>query len=142
MAFLQMIKQSNVIIVFIFSLMIGLEKLLWQRWPGHGNAFFSSDIVFVPNPWIHSPSIAQRYRTNLVVVLLCIMLATGLTVQGELHFSMLGQGLRPKILILIRWGLQALCAAVLQLRGVCEGGNARHAGNSFADAKFACFSLG
>ncbi|CAJ1396794.1 unnamed protein product [Effrenium voratum] len=55
-AFLQMIKQSNVIIVFIFSLMIGLEK----------------------------------YRTNLVVVLLCIMLATGLTVQGELHFSMLG----------------------------------------------------
>eukprot|EP00435_Cladocopium_sp_Y103_P008938 s633_g2.t1 len=54
--FLQMVKQSNVIIVFLLSLLIGLEK----------------------------------FRSNMAIILLCIVIATGFTVNGELRFSLPG----------------------------------------------------
>lgn len=54
--FLQMVKQSNVIIVFFLSLLAGLEQ----------------------------------FRSNLALVLLCIVVATAFTVNGELRFSLTG----------------------------------------------------
>jgi len=54
--FLQMIKQSNVIIVFMLSLLLGLEQ----------------------------------FRTRLVVVLFGVMIATTLTIHGEMNFSLTG----------------------------------------------------
>mmetsp|Transcript_44112 Transcript_44112/g.103067 ORF Transcript_44112/g.103067 Transcript_44112/m.103067 type:complete len:363 (+) Transcript_44112:108-1196(+) len=55
-AFLQMVKQSNVIIVFVFSLMLGLEQ----------------------------------FRVRMALVLVCVMVATTLTVHGEMNFSLTG----------------------------------------------------
>mmetsp|Transcript_20115 Transcript_20115/g.46881 ORF Transcript_20115/g.46881 Transcript_20115/m.46881 type:complete len:374 (+) Transcript_20115:141-1262(+) len=55
-AFLQMMKQGNVIIVYVLSLLVGLEAL----------------------------------RTRSVLLLSFILLCTGLTVQGELNFSLIG----------------------------------------------------
>lgn len=54
--FLQMVKQSNVIIVFVLSLLIGLEK----------------------------------FRSNMAMILLCIVIATGFTINGEVQFSLPG----------------------------------------------------
>jgi len=54
--FLQMIKQSNVIIVFALSLLLGLEQ----------------------------------FRARMVLVLFGVMLATTLTVHGEVNFSLTG----------------------------------------------------
>jgi len=55
-AFLQMMKQSNVVTVYLFSLTLGLEEFSWRR----------------------------------VAVLASIVLATALTIRGELRFSAFG----------------------------------------------------
>jgi len=55
-AFLQMVKQSNVIIVFVLSLIIGIEQ----------------------------------FRARMVLVLFCVMIATTLTIHGEVNFSFTG----------------------------------------------------
>ncbi|CAK9048254.1 unnamed protein product [Durusdinium trenchii] len=64
--FLQMVKQSNVIIVFFLSLLAGLEQ----------------------------------FRSNLALVLLCIVVATAFTVNGELRFSLTGWGMLTGVVLL------------------------------------------
>mmetsp|Transcript_116372 Transcript_116372/g.324268 ORF Transcript_116372/g.324268 Transcript_116372/m.324268 type:complete len:452 (-) Transcript_116372:205-1560(-) len=56
LAFLQMMKQSNVVLVYFFSLALSLESFSWKR----------------------------------ILVLACIVAATGMTVHGELNFSLTG----------------------------------------------------
>lgn len=72
--FLQMVKQSNVIIVFLLSLLIGLEK----------------------------------FRSDMAIVLLCIVIATGFTVNGELRFSL------PGLLAQLAGNFAESCRVVMQ----------------------------
>jgi len=75
-AFLQMMKESNVALVFVFSAIAGLERFSW----------FRARIIFV------------------------ILLATAMTIRGEINFSMLGFSIQgcSQLFESVRICLQAL----------------------------------
>ena len=74
------------------------RKIAREVWNGNLQQQTVSNCIFLsytPHPFSAPCVLHPRFRSNLALVLLCIVVATAFTVNGELRFSLTGWGMLP-----------------------------------------------